>query len=121
MQAGLVTFLFGNEWLLQLRLLAGFGGEEKVISFLSHVFIPLLNEMRVFGCWSCLFLSLFLVILGLVTSLQFPPRICQFPPQFLPRAGWLVSFNFFLAYVGLILSFYLVLQLHFLLSTLLIL
>jgi hypothetical protein len=49
MQAGLVTFLFGKEWLLQLRLLAGFRGEEKVIFFSYHVFIPLLNEMRVLG------------------------------------------------------------------------
>ena len=40
----------------------------KVIYFSSLAFIPLLNEIGVFRCWSSLFLSLSWVILRLVTT-----------------------------------------------------
>jgi len=70
MQAGLVRFLLRKGWVATAKAATNFWGKEKSSFFPPLIFITLLNEMRVFGCLSSLFLSLSWVILGPV-----PPTI----------------------------------------------
>jgi len=80
MQGDLGGFSLQRGKAIAARAGAGFWGEEKSSLFPPLIFIPLLNEMEVFGCWSSLFLFPYLVNLRSISPLQFICRISRFPP-----------------------------------------
>jgi hypothetical protein len=93
MQADLGRFFLERERAVVAKDAASFEKEEKSSIFPPLVFIPLLNGMRVFECWSSIFLFISLVILRMVFPSQFPPKIGQ-PIQFTYFGFYIINLRF---------------------------